>query len=179
MKSKLREKKFKGNFIPVKFVALVWAVVFYFVITHTHLTLATFLFMGLFLDTFVSKLVIHLIFGEAKEIVSKLEDELPEVPTFPAQFFGGPLHGSEQNLEKLKPHLYCPHIPKDEDGRTEAGHVQLPDGHEMVMYQPVYAKYNAVGDEGHYLFERDLEQTEMIEAMKEDMDAEFPEDRDE
>ena len=79
------------------------------------------------------------------------------------RFHGGPLDGYVEEASRRKPSYFVPHAP-DMESEEEVKMIPMPGG--MMAVEPVYAVYEAIGDEGDYFFVKDVDQEEAIKLMK-------------
>lgn len=111
-------------------------------------------------------IVFSLVWSFLKEQVNKNRPEPEEPEVFDIRFHGGPIDGHQEEVSKLKPSFFVPHVPQDEFDRN----VVNIGGIEMI--EPVYAKYEDVGTDGDYFFTADMSRTEMLsEVIKDNRDV--------
>ena len=165
-----------SKLVSFRVIAIMSVIAFYLVVTDQHLTLAAIILGFLALERLMVQIFVNSIFNKLVDPrqtnVEETEESEESESLIPIKFFGGPLNGIEQKVATLKPHLFHPHVNKDEEGRSIAAYTKSPTGEDIVVFDAVYGKYDLVGDTGSYFFDRDLDQEEVVEEMKKMMDEE-------
>ena len=96
-------------------------------------------------------------YKRVESVVPKTHTPEPE-EKFPVKFYGGPIDGVNTEIEALLPRIYIPHMPEDYEGEV----VRVGN---MEMREPLYAKYEAIGTEGDYIYRDDLTREEYVREM--------------
>jgi hypothetical protein len=83
----------------------------------------------------------------------RINDLIPDVPNL-IQFTGGPLNGTANLVEEIKPFYVAPYIPENEDERKLWGTL----GDKPIFY-PQLAYYTQISED-EYLYVRDISEQE-------------------